>query len=228
MTQDRVIFVSAILVLMLLSNSRGFVIIPHQEYTRTMTNKLTWHAQSSRGVEPEKKSNNILGKLVSTVNSWFHPNKPKVSAIEEEEKVESDVILTPRQRNKLSKMYSNLQPYPWPFSAIEKTITRSVNRELSKEQRRATPLLKDAQLLIQKDKDLLALLGTPIHLRPIFSGSSSTSTINWKKTRRIMDKFVVDGSKESGVATLIADKYARGHIKALRVDVSGIHYDIEI
>jgi hypothetical protein len=120
-----------------------------------------------------------------------------------------------------------LQPFPWPFRATGEAITKSISRQLSQEQHKAKPLLKEAQKLIQKDKDLVALLGTPIQIQPIFSGSSSTTTVNWKKTRRIVDRFVVAGSKKKGVATLTADDYKRGHILALRVDVSGIHYDVE-
>jgi hypothetical protein len=71
-------------------------------------------------------------------------------------------------------------------------------------------------------------LGEPIKIEPIFSQSSSTTTVNGKKTVRIKDSFQVVGSQESGVATMIADKYAKGHVHALKVQVRGITYDIDV
>ena len=74
---------------------------------------------------------------------------------------------------------------------------------------------------------MLAILDTPVSIQPIFSGSSITNTVNRNTTKRITDRFFVEGSKASGVATLVADKYAKGHIQSLRVDVEGVHYDID-
>ena len=90
--------------------------------------------------------------------------------------VESEVILSPRQRSQTvlaeREMGDALQPLPWPFRAMEGsiTITRSIDRHLSQEQRKAKPLLKDAQQLFKRDEDLLAILGTPVSIQPIFSG----------------------------------------------------------
>ena len=52
----------------------------------------------------------------------------------------------------------------------------------SKEQKLAKPLLKDAQRLIKKDKELVAVLGSPVEFMPIVSTSTSTSKINDKKS----------------------------------------------
>lgn len=221
--------------ILLLSCSDGFVVHPnnlvHAKTTTTTELGLPSQSFDSNDImyepEPQKENTGILKKIANFFTPWWLKHKDK----EIDNKEEVDVILSPRQRSESNlatrQLQDAMQPFPWPFRATSEAITKSISRELSREQQKAKPLLKDAQRLIQKDKDLVALLGTPVHLQPIFSGSSSTSTVNWKKTRRIVDKFVVEGSKKKGVATLTADEHKKGHILALRVDVSGIHYDVD-
>lgn len=234
-----------ILLLLQLSCSDGFVIQTHNPYllhagqqqatkaTRATTTELEL---SSHSVEPKKTSEGIWGKITNFFTPWWLKHKHDMANTEEQEK--SDVILVSpnkqlyNNKQELAKknqvIQDTLLPFPRPIRMTGETITKSITRQLSKEQQRAQPLLKDAQRLIMKDKELLAVLGTPVHILPIFSGISSSSTVNWKKTtKRIVDKFVVEGSKKKGVATLTADMYKKGHVQALRVDVSGIHYDIE-
>ena len=175
------------------------------------------------------KSNNILGTIVTAFTPWWL-KKRKSDTNRNIKEVESEVILSPRERSQTGlaerEMRDALQPLPWPFHAMEGSITRSINRHLSQEQRKAKPVLKDAQQLIKRDEDLLAILDTPVSIQPIFSGSSITNTVNRNTTKRITYRFFVEGSKASGVATLVADKYAKGHIQSLRVDVEDVHYDI--
>ena len=242
----------AILLLLQLSCSDGFVIThnPHylfllqaaqQQATKTTRATTTELELSSRSVETKKTSEGIWGKISNFFTPWWlklkHKHDNNMTNTEEQEKSEVILVSPNKQLHKnkqeLAKrksgvMHDTLLPFPWPIRMTGETITKSITRQLSHEQRRAQPLLKDAQRLIMKDKELLAVLGTPVHILPIFSGSSSSSTVNWKKTtKRIVDKFVVEGSKKKGVATLTADMYKKGHVQALRVDVSGIHYDIE-
>jgi len=239
MNQTTTSLISAtFLALLLMGCSDGFVVHRNNlEHVQVATSKTTKELElSSQSVdssnmyepEPQKENTGILKKIANFFTPWWLKHKDK----EVDDKEEVDVILSPKQQRSESElatrqMHDALQPFPWPFRATGEAIKKSISRELSREQHKAKPLLKDAQRLIERDKDLVALLGTPIHIQPIFSGSSSTSTVNWKETKRIVDRFVVEGSKKKGVATLTADKYKRGHILALRVDVSGIHYDVE-
>ncbi len=181
--------------------------------------------------EPQKENTGLLRKIANFFTPWWLKHKEDKEVDDKEEEVEVILSPMPKQRRKSDlvtrQMHDSEQLLPWPFRATSEAISKSITRELSREQQKAKPLLKDAQRLIKKDKDLVALLGTPIHIQPIFSGSSSTSKVNWKETKRIVDRFVVEGSKEKGVATLTADKYKKGHILSLRVDVSGIHYDVD-
>ena len=213
--KNRALITSGLL-LLVATSSCSFIVRPRVQHHSSMAKKLTVHELSSVPSEnPEQKNTNILGKIANKVSSWFHPKK-------HEEEVESEVILSPRQTAMAKKETTAVQPYPWPFSTIEKSITKS----LSKEQKKAKPLLEDAQKLIKKDKDLLSILGTPVVFNPIFSDSVRKSIVNGKSSLRIKDHFEIVGTEKSGIVTLIADAHAKGHIQHLRVDVEGIHYDI--
>jgi hypothetical protein len=239
-----------ILLLLQLCCSDGFVIHTHnppllhaaqQQATATKTKRATTTELelSSHSVEPKTTSEGIWGKITNFFTPWWLKHKHDNMTNKEEEEKSEVILVSPNKqqlhnnKKQLAKrknqvIQDTLLPFPWPIRMTGETITKSITRQLSHEQQRAQPLLKDAQRLIMKDKELLAVLGTPVHILPIFSGSSSSSTVNWKKTtKRIVDKFVVEGSKKKGVATLTADGYKKGHVQALRVDVSGIHYDIE-
>ena len=137
--------------LLLVATSSSFIVRPRVEHHNAMAKKLPVLELSSVPSENPEPHTNILGKIANKVSSWFH-------AKNHEEEVDSEVILSPRQTAMAKKETTAVQPYPWPFSTIEKSITRS----LSKEQKKARPLLKDAQKLIKKDKDLLSILGTPV------------------------------------------------------------------
>jgi len=214
--KKRILIHVSLALLLLLSSSGSFIVQPRVEHRNAMAQKLTQLELSSPAFDsndPKPKAS-ILGKIADTVSAWFHPfpfTKKK------DEKVDTEVILSPRQELAKTKISS-----PWPLSTIEKSITKSI----SKEQKKARPLLKDAQKLIKKDKDLLLALGTPVQFMPVTSSVSSKQTINGKSTLRITDKFAVEGSKKSGVATLIADAHHKGHLQHLRVDIDGVHYDV--
>jgi len=215
--KKRILIHISIALLLLLSSSGSFVVQQRVEHRNAMAQKMTQLELSSPAFDSgndSKPKTNLLGKIANTVSAWFHPfpfTKKK------DDKVDTEVILSPRQE--LAKREINS---PWPFSTIEKSITKS----LSKEQKKARPLLKDAQQLIKKDKDLLLALGTPVQFMPVTSSVSSKQAINGKSTFRITDKFAVEGSKKSGVATLIADAHHKGHLQHLRVDIDGVHYDV--
>jgi len=216
--KKRVLIHVSVALLLLLSSSGSFIVQQRVEHRNAMAQKLTQLELSSpafdSGNNPKPKTN-LLGKIANTVSDWFHPfpfTKKK------DEKVDTEVILSPPRQELAKREISS----PWLFSTIEKSITKS----LTKEQKKARPLLKDAQRLIKKDKDLLLALGKPVLFKPVTSSVSSKQTINGKSTLRITDKFAVEGSKKSGVATLIADAHHKGHLQHLRVDIDGVHYDV--
>ena len=213
--KKRILIHVSVALLLLLSSSGSFVVQPRVEHRKAMAQKLTQLELSSPAFDNNPKpTTNLLGKIANTISAWFHPF-PFIK--KKDEKVDTEVILSPRQELAKREISS-----PWLFSTIEKSITKS----LSKEQRKARPLLKDAQQLIKKDKDLLLALGAPVQFEPVTSSVSSKQTINGKSTLRITDKFTVVGSKKSGIVTLIADAHARKHILHLRVDIDGVHYDV--
>lgn len=223
---------------LLIRNSRCFVVVgprfqrDTQVATKRMALLLEQSSQSfgSRGSDP-KPRHNIFNRALSAISSWFRP-KSEVEVVLDDDDEDVELLLSPEPRkNELMKKQMNdeLKQYPWPIRATGESISRSVSRALSKEERKAKPMLKDSLRLIRKDKDLEAVLGKPLQIGHVFSTSSSTRIVNnWKKTRRIVDSFEIFGSQRSGVATMVADKYSKGHIRSLRVDVGGIHYDIDV
>lgn len=164
----------------------------------------------------------FLAKAANKIASWL---PFKLGKKEEEE----EVGLTRLERNELAREMKDLTaPFPWPVRALTDSITRTVHRELVQEERKAKPLLRRAVQRINADDDVRVVLGTPIKHGRMISQSTEKTVVNRKKTVRIVDTFEVVGSQSKGVATLIADKYAAGHLQALRVDVQGIHYDIDV
>jgi ABC-type Fe2+-enterobactin transport system substrate-binding protein len=134
-----------------------------------------------------------------------------------------------RQRQELTRDVKDaLRPFPWPFRAFGNTMANTVNRVWTRESAKAEVLIADAQSRICSDRDARTALGEPITTGRIFSQSVSTSSVNGTKSTKIQISFEVMGSHKSGVATMLADKYARGHIVALRVRVAGITYDIDV
>lgn len=183
-------------------------------------------SSSQRFDEPSQT--NLLTRAVDTIKSWVPHNAKK------EDEIGRDIQLSnSRQRSALVKETNDaLGLLPWPFRAMGRAMTKTVNRALTKEERKTKPLLWDAQRFIQADADLCATLGEPITFGPILShqSSSTTSRINFRKIKTILikDSFEVQGAKATGTATMVADKYARGHLQALRVTVGGIAYDVDI
>ena len=207
----------------LLSSSSSFVVRPliHHQRTLVATEASTSLEPSSGGGDTSPEKPNFLTKAANAVKSWFRP-KHKVELIGEyNDDVDQSHDLTTK------KVRDALLPLPWPVRTIAGNIALQVHGGLAKEERKAKTLLKDAHRLIKKDKELAAILGEPIHIGHIFSGLSSKSIVNRKERMSIIDSFEVIGSNKSGVAIMSADKYAKGHLKTLRVNVEGIHYDVD-
>jgi len=169
------------------------------------------------------KNENFWTKLSDKVQSILPWTKPK--EIDEEQ----EFGLTKAERKELEKDFTGLaKPFPWPIQPFADSLSRTVNRELKQEERKAKPLLNQAVTLMRQDADVRNVLGTPIKHGRVMAQQTQKSIVNGKKTVRIVDRFQVVGSKRTGVATLTADKHAKNHILALRIDVDGVHYDIDV
>jgi len=234
----RCMLIALILLATLASKSSSFIVqMPQQTATRVATVERSTLALVGKSTDffddddDGDHDGNVLTRAAKKVASWFRHKQPEVEVVDDADDSADLILSRPSEklRSELMETKELFRPFPWPIRAMGTSLERTVNRELTKEERNAKPLLKQALHLIKKDKVLYEqVLGKPVHLEPIFSRSSSTSVIDGKKTRRITDSFEVVGSRKSGVATLVADKYAKGHIKALRVDVGGIHYDVDV
>ena len=148
--------------LLLAAAVKAFVVNqPRRDFRTRDATKLTLLELSSYSGDNPKPKTNIVSKIANTVSEWIHPWPFNKIKHKKEEAVDSEVILaTPKQGGIITKRdTTSIQPFPWPFGAIERSMQQTVARGLSKEQKLAKPLLKDAQRLIKKDKDLVAVLG---------------------------------------------------------------------
>lgn len=179
---------------------------------------------SSSHDAPKKEKKNFLTKTLDKIGSFWQKKK-------KDDDDDSVAILSRHDEGVQLANEMREALVPWPLRDVE-SLTRTISRGQAREERKAKPLLREAQSLIKGDDDVCQALGQPIKLGRIVSQSSETtvSVIDNKKTKvqRIVDTFEVKGSKQNGIAILAADKYARGHIQKLRVNVKGIHYDIDV
>ena len=197
-----------LIVLLLSRKNLCFVVRPLAAPARTCNSRTKVYS-STRPTQQK----NILSHVSNKLSSWLRPKVLKTRG-------ELDTVdLLKKQKN---------DNYWLLFPSIGGALERAVNRELKVEKRKAKPLLHQAQTLIQKDSDVIAALGEPIVIGSIVSQQKSTTIVNRKKSQQIWDSFQVAGPRGRGVATLVADKYAKGHLKSLRVVVDGIKYDIDV
>ena len=208
----------------------SFVITPNSVVVRAQ-------AAGHQLTEPELILQSSSKDSSPTSNKGFLTNlADKIKSLmpfKKDKEKDEDIFLVPRheESGKLTKsdeINNVLAPFPWPIRAFVNSITQTVQSELAKEERKAKPLLKQAVKLMAADTDVQTLLGTPIKIGQMMSHSSETITVNDTTTTHIANSFEVVGSRGSGIATLQADKYAKGHIQALRVDINGVHYDITV
>lgn len=134
-----------------------------------------------------------------------------------------------RERMELRReMKQTFRGAPFPIRVVGNMITSRVGNAMGKEGRKVEVLLRDAQRLIGADEAVWAALGEPIMTGRVFSQSSSTATVNGKKSMKVEASFEVHGSRKSGVAMMVANKYQKGGITALRVRVGGRSYGIGV
>ena len=220
-----------ILILLCILGVASFVIQPQRR--STMVRKVGVATQVRSTLQPydpqhqqnSKPSYSLLSKAANKITSLLpYKIQPKdaLTRMGEQERR--------RQRQALTHdMKDSLRPFPWPIRAFGNSIVNTMDRAWRKESPKAEVLIADAYLRIGSDRDARAYLGEPITTGRILSQSVSTrSGVSGKKRTRIQVSFEVIGSHKTGVATLVADKYARGHIVALRVRVAGISYDIDV
>ena len=197
------------------SQSLSFVVRPHQA-SATVQQLYSTHLNRNN---PTKKKN-VLTKASDKISSWLRPLFQE-SRLHHVNKHTVDLL----QKRKADDDDDADNWLGFPFGA---SLEKVVNRELSQEKRKAKPLLHQAQALIQKDADVVQALGLPIVIGSMVSQQKSTTVVNSNKSQQIWDSFQVAGPRDRGVATIVADSYAKGHLKSLRVTIGGIKYDIDV
>lgn len=208
---------------------------PVQQHRIRVVTQLQSSLLGGSGTNPtEKKDNkNAWTKFTDKVQSILPWTKTKQSEkVEEEEDTMLGLTKTERQELAEADFWTDLvKPFTWPITwptFFTKDLSRDVQHALEQEERKAKPLFRQALTLMHQDNDVQNLLGDPIHLGPVVSQQTEETLINGKKTLHIVDKFQVNGAKKTGLATVSADKYAKNHILTLRVDIDGVHYDVDV
>ena len=196
-------------------SSLGFVVVPPTTTTQTPAATTTTTTVFSTHLNRNPNKPNVLKQVSNKISSWLRPIFDK-SPLHHEDKNTVDLLKKERNDNE-----------DWLFP-LGSSLEKVVNRELTAEKRKAKPLLHQAQVLIQKDPDVIAALGQPIVIGSMVSQQKSTTVVNHKKSQQIWDSFQVAGPRDRGVATIVADSYAKGHLKSLRVTIGGIKYDIDV
>lgn len=205
-----------LLLALLLSQSLGFVLVRPTTTTTTQAPVATTKTKVfSTHLNRNPNKPNVLKQVSNKISSWLRPIFQK-SPLHHEDKNTVDLLKKERNDNE-----------DWLFP-MGSSLEKVVNRELTAEKRKAKPLLHQAQVLIQKDPDVIAALGQPIVIGSMVSQQKSTTVVNHKKSQQIWDSFQVAGPRDRGVATIVADSYAKGHLKSLRVTIGGIKYDIDV
>ena len=97
-------------------------------------------------------------------------------------------------------------------------ILSSLASTMQQQQQQTQDLLDDARDYILSDPSATSALGEPCVVQPPFSQSSSTVNINGKGSSQIQASFYVQGTRELGVATMVASDTG---IERLSLNVGG-------
>jgi len=174
-----------------------------------------------------RPNENFLTKTAHKIGDWF----ANLGKKKEEEETTTSLPVEVVERNEpqagLARFFED-SILSWPLRSMSDTIEQTVGRELAKEERKAKPLLQEALKKMSLDDDVVGILGGPLHIGHIYAHSSEERSINHQKSSRIVDKFEVVGHKCNGEAIVVADDYGKGGIQSLRVNIEGIHYDIDV
>lgn len=188
---------------------------------RSLAMKQSSH-QSSDYDPSDTHDKSILAKAAEKVKSWL-----PVRFLAKDDETRKGELERRRQRTELrQEMKEAFRGTPFPFRVVGNMITSRVGNAMGKEARKVEVLLRDAQRLMNEDEAVCAALGEPITTGRVVSQRSSTTTVNGKKSINIEASFEVHGSRQSGVATMVANKYQKGGIVALRVRVRERSYGI--
>lgn len=104
-------------------------------------------------------------------------------------------------------------------------ILSSLASTMQEQQKQTQDLLDDARDYILSDPSATLALGEPFVVQPPFSQSSSTVSINGQSSSQIQASFYVQGTRELGVATMVASDKG---IQSLSLNVGGRTLNISL
>lgn len=184
----------------------------------------SYHATSSAlglfdGGKGDREQGNFLTKALNKVKNFVTPKS------EEEKKAEI------AKAEVKSGIQSLLKDAPLPIRMMGRLVAPLISnlaQEMGAQAKQVEDLLEDARGLLIRDYNVIDALGEPIRVGAPFQQSSSSMSINGKSETNVSAAFEVQGSRGTGIATMVASSSGGiPSIKRLALNVGGRNIDVD-
>lgn len=178
----------------------------------------------------KNKKEGVLSKIKVKAKSFL----PKSWLSEEDNKKQASIERKKQSKKEInSSLNTMLKDAPLAIRMMSKLVIPLVSKmaETFREQGEIiSNVLYEAEELIQNDDQAISVLGIPIKVGTPFSQSSGSSSINGISATKIQVSFPVQGSYQSGIATVVAasDGDTAPKIENVTIEVSGRRYSISL
>ena len=163
------------------------------------------------------KKEGIADKALSKIKGFFGGN---------DEKKKAEIVSSDRSSTSAGGLMNEmLKDAPFPIRMMGKMMTpiiSSLAEGMQEQVKQVEDLIDDARIMIISDAQVVDMLGEPIEVATApFQQSSSSTNINGKMTTRVQASFQVQGSRGSGIASMLASGGEKASIEQLSVNVGG-------
>ena len=185
--------------------------------------KLAPFQSQTRLFSSSRHDDGFFGGLKKAVKSIL----PK-SWTQTKEERETEIIRKEMKKDVESGITTLLKDAPLAvrmLGSLVAPIFSSLASAVQEQQQQTQDLLDDARDFILSDPAATSALGEPIVMEPPFSQSSSSMSINGKSSSKIQASFHVQGTRQLGVASMVASDAG---IQSLSINVGGRVMDIPL
>lgn len=203
-----------------LPNSYAFAPLPTLV---EVPNKQTPFRSQTRLFSSSRGGEGFFGGLKKAVKSIL----PK-SWTQTEEERKTEIVRKELKKDVESGITALLKDAPLAVRMLGSLVTpifSGLASAMKEQQQQTQDLLDDAHDFILSDPAATSALGEPIVMESPFSQSSSSVSINGKSSSQIQASFHVQGTRQLGVATMVASDAG---IQSLSLNVGGRVMDIPL